>query len=548
MKKHLLVLSLAAALGLGLSACGSDGDNGAAGASGSNGTNGTDGSNGSNGTDWTNVNSWYIDGQNRVARADTMATDNNAGAAKNVILFVGDGMGVSTVTAARILDGQMKGQMGEENSLSFETLPYAGLAKTYNVDGQTPDSAGTMTAMVTGVKTDVGVLSQAEGVTRGNCASTSGQNLVTSLELASMAGLATGVVSTARVTHATPAATYAHAPERNWENDSDLPEEAVSNGCTDIASQLLAYDHGSGINVVLGGGRRNFIPNTMTDPEGSTGRRSDGRDLTAEWTAKYVNSAYTQDRDQLLAVDASTTDHLLGLFNSSHMDYDYDRTEDGVNGEPSLAEMTAKSIDILQKNDKGFVLIIEAGRIDHAHHAGNAARALHDTIALSEAVRVAMEKTSSSDTLLMVTADHSHVFTIAGYPTRGNPILGLVKGNDANGAPSVLNATDNNGLPYTTVGYTNGRGFANLETGGDERYGYDVAAGRMDLNYVDTQSAGFHQEALVPLSSETHAGEDVAIFASGPGAHLLQGTVEQNHIFHVMNHATNLVTQAQAAQ
>lgn len=103
MKKHLLVLSLAAALGLGLSACGSDGDNGAAGASGSNGTNGTDGSNGSNGTDWTNVNSWYIDGQNRVARADTMATDNNAGAAKNVILFVGDGMGVSTVTAARIL-------------------------------------------------------------------------------------------------------------------------------------------------------------------------------------------------------------------------------------------------------------------------------------------------------------------------------------------------------------------------------------------------------------------------------------------------------------
>lgn len=91
-------------------------------------------------------------------------------------------------------------------------------------------------------------------------------------------------------------------------------------------------------------------------------------------------------------MDVASTDHLLGLFNSSHMEYDYDRTEAGVKGEPSLAEMTAKSIDILKKNTKGYVLIVEAGRIDHAHHAGNAARALYDTVALSEAVRVAMEK------------------------------------------------------------------------------------------------------------------------------------------------------------
>jgi alkaline phosphatase len=167
---------------------------------------------------------------------------------------------------------------------------------------------------------------------------------------------------------------------------------------------------------------------------------------------------------------------------------------------------------------------------------------------MSEAVRVAMEKTSAKDTLLIVTADHSHVFTIAGYPTRGNPILGLVKGNGTDGQPVITNSTDTNGLPYTTVGYANGLGYANLATGGDERYGYAAASGRFDLNYVDTQSAGFHQEALVPLGSETHAGEDVAIFASGPGSHLIQGTVEQNHIFHVMNHAINLVEKAEAAQ
>ncbi|MGL4580802.1 MAG: alkaline phosphatase [Shewanella sp.] len=537
MNKKLLVVAISAVLGL--AACGSDGDNGTA---------GSDGSNGSNGQDWTAVNQWYVDAQARVTNAAGLTVNHDVGAAKNLILFVGDGMGISTITAARILEGQLKGKTGEENSLSFETLPYVGLAKTYNVDGQTPDSAGTMSAMMTGVKTDVGVISQAEGVVRANCASTKDQNLVTSLELAAMAGLATGVVTTARLTHATPAAAYAHVPDRDWEADSDLPDEAVTYGCKDIAAQMLDFNYGSGLNVMMGGGRRTFIPKTTVDPEGKAGKRNDGRDLTAEWLAKYTNAAYVQDRDGFLNVDVASTDHLLGLFNSSHMEYEYDRTEAGITGEPSLAEMTAKSIDILKKNSKGFVLIVESGRIDHAHHAGNAARALHDTIALSEAVRVAMEKTSASDTLLMVTADHSHVFTIAGYPTRGNPILGLVKSNDANGAPEVTNSTDANGLPYTTVGYANGPGYASLATGGDERYDFPIDSGRKDLNFVDTQSAGFHQEALVPLSDETHAGEDVAIFARGPSADLIQGTVEQNHIFHVMNHAANLVGKAEAAK
>lgn len=542
MNKKLLVLAISAMLCL--AACGSDGDNGAAGTPGSNGSNG---SNGSDGKDWTAVNQWYVDAQARVTKADGLSVNNDVGAAKNVILFVGDGMGVSTITAARILEGQLKGKTGEENSLSFETLPYVGLSKTYNVDGQTPDSAGTMSAMMTGVKTDVGVISQAEGVVRANCASTKDQNLVTSLELAAMAGMSTGVVTTARLTHATPAATYAHVPERDWEADSNLPAEAVTNGCKDIAAQMLDFNYGNGLNVMMGGGRRSFIPKTLIDPEGKAGKRNDGRDLTAEWLAKYTNAAYVQDRDGFLNVDVASTDHLLGLFNSSHMEYDYDRTEAGVKGEPSLAEMTAKSIDILKKNTKGYVLIVEAGRIDHAHHAGNAARALYDTVALSEAVRVAMEKTSANDTLLMVTADHSHVFTIAGYPTRGNPILGLVKSNDANGIAEVTNSTDANGLPYTTVGYANGMGYASLTTGGDERYNFPVDAGRKDLNFVDTQDVGFHQEALVPLSDETHAGEDVAIFARGPSSDLVQGTVEQNHIFHVMNRAANLVAKAEAA-
>ncbi|MCL1126630.1 alkaline phosphatase [Shewanella surugensis] len=499
-------------------------------------------------SNWSEVNQWYIDGQQRVVDAEKLSVTNETGVANNIILFIGDGMGISTVTAARILDGQLKGQTGEENILSFESFPYVGLSKTFNTDAQTPDSAGTMTAMMTGVKTDAGVISQAEGVTRGNCESTQDQELVTALELAAMAGMSTGVVSTARVTHATPAATFAHVPERDWESDADLPDEAVTHGCVDIAKQLFDFNTGKGVNVMLGGGRRAFIPNTIVDVEGKSGQRLDGVDLTAQWLAQYDNAAYVQDRDSFVTIDPLKTDHLLGLFNSSHMEYDYDRTESGVSGEPSLAEMTAKSIDILQKNDKGFVLIVEAGRIDHGHHAGNAARALHDTIALSQAVRIAMEKTSIKDTLLIVTADHSHVMTIGGYPVRGNPILGLVKSTDANGLAELTHATDSNGLPYTTLGYANGLGYTPLAVGGDERYDHPASTGRVDLNYVNTQSASHHQEALIPLNSETHGGEDVAIFAQGPGAHLVQGTVEQNHIFHVINHAGNLLGKAQAEQ
>ena len=97
-------------------------------------------------------------------------------------------------------------------------------------------------------------------------------------------------------------------------------------------------------------------------------------------------------------------------------------------------------------------------------------------------------------------------------------------------------------MPYTTLGYTNGLGYQNLgqETNADAAYANSIAAGRFDLTGVDTTSAGYHQEALVPLSSETHAGEDVAVFASGPGAHLVTGTNEQSLIFHIMNYAADL--------
>lgn len=491
------------------------------------------------------AHSWYQSGQAELEAALQAQTQNRS-RAKNIILFIGDGMGVSTVTAGRIYDGQSRGEPGEENLLYFETFPYLGLSKTYNTNQQTPDSAGTMTAMISGIKSKAGFIGIDQSAERGNCNSAKGTEVDTLLDYAESAGLSTGIVSTARITHATPAATYSHSPERDWESDADIPNDEAKNGCKDIAWQLIHYNesilhnalpkkqkpsskkHSDGIEVILGGGRRNFLPSDHADSNFPQGKRKDGANLISQWLTKYTNSQYAADKQSLDAIDIESTDFLLGLFNQSHMKYEVDRlaTDDAEKSqEPSIAEMTEKAIRILQKNEKGFFLMVEAGRIDHGHHAGNALRALKDTQAFSDAVKMATQLVDTEETLIIVTADHSHTLTIAGYPTRGNPILGKAVSNDSKGNPQKSAQLAMDRLPYTTLGYRNGPG--------------NNGTGRKDLSKTDTEAKNFRQEALVPMPSESHGGEDVAIYAIGPWAHLFHKTHEQHYIFHVMQHAMN---------
>tara|TARA_B100001964_G_scaffold130879_1_gene144626 strand:+ start:2399 stop:3979 length:1581 start_codon:yes stop_codon:yes gene_type:complete len=493
--------------------------------------------------------SWFDAGQAVVARNKSYRyAQADIPIAKNIILFIGDGMGVSTVTAARILEGQLRGEPGEENELFFEEFPNVALSKTYNSDRQVPDSAGTMTAMTTGVKTDMGLIAVNEYVVRGNCDSQSGNHLQTILESAEQHGMATGVVTTARLTHATPASNYAHIMEREFEDDQDGPRFSNPGDCADIARQLIEFsvnNPGSdGLEVALGGGRQSFLPaRPNADPEtGNPGERLDGRDLTTEWLENHSNADYVWNKQQFEAIDPARTDHLLGLFDPSHMAYSLDIDSD-QGGEPSLSEMTAKAIRLLDKNDKGFYLNVEAGRIDHAHHAVNPKRALLDTIELARAVKTAYEMVDLEETLIIVTADHSHVFTIAGYPIRGNPILGKVVNVDSSGDSENASALARDGMPYTTLGYQNGEGFHFLPgtNTADSIHRTDVnTAGRSDLTDIDTTHEGFHSETVVPLRQETHAGEDVAIYAVGPGADLVRGVMEQNVIFHIMMEASQL--------
>lgn len=503
-------------------------------------------------------NSWYEAAAKQIQQQRSIANSiqNQEAAAKNIILFIGDGMNLTTITASRILEGQQRGMLGEENNLSFDRFPFSGLAKTYAVDSQVADSANTMTAIISGVKTNMGIVGIDENASRGDCSSQNGNEVISVLDLAEISGMSTGIVTTTRVTHATPAAAYAKSPDRNWEDPSEMPQGALKQGCEDIASQLTEYQsninrrykgaNSDGIEVVMGGGSRHFLPKKSANVESqssTSGQRPDGRNLIAEWRRQYPNGVYMDSRADFDSLDFNKAERVFGLFNKTHLRFDANRKSKTIK-EPSLSEMTEKALQVLSKNSKGFFLLVEAGRIDHAHHAGNAYNALSDTIALSQAVQVALDKTSEKDTLIIVTADHGHVFTMAGYPKRGNPILGKVVSN-GNTKPQL--ASDN--LPYTTLGYANGLGHRHLgsSTNADNGYNHVGVVGRANLTEVDTTQPGFFQESLVPLQSETHSGEDVPIYALGPGAHLISGSNEQTIIFHAINHAGGLLTKAKKA-
>lgn len=475
-------------------------------------------------------NTWFQSGEKQLS--ELLNQPKTKSKAKNVLLFIGDGMGISTLTASRILEGQLKGELGDENHLSFETFPYSALIKTYNTNQQTPDSAGTMTAIMTGVKTKAGVISIGPEAKRGACESTD-QKLITALEIAEAVGKSTGIVTTARVTHATPAATYSHTTERDWEDDSYL--HTVSHhgqhDCGDIAKQLIEFPYGDGIDVVFGGGRRHFLPKEKG------GRRAKG-DLIQRWLNRSDHRRYVTQRKEISQLKPSY--QVMGLFSDSHLPYHTDRNPQQ---DPSLSELTDKAIQLLAVNSTGFFLMVESGRIDHAHHAGNAYRALTDTIEFSKAIQLAVQhpQINLNETLIIVTADHSHVLTLSGYSKRGSPILGKVQSELSRNTQSAHSFLDQQGLPYTILNYQNGLGFAVLKKGGDDRYQYPVQTGRVDITEINTQLPGYHQEALVPLKAETHGGEDVVLYAIGAGSEWFRGTLEQHVIFHLITKASDLI-------
>jgi len=445
-----------------------------------------------------------------------------AGEAKNIIFFLGDGMGPATVTASRIF------KYGESGSLTMDKLERTARVKTYSNDAQTTDSAPSMAAYMTGVKMNNEVISMsAETVATDpskdlngnlgidNCAAGNGVAVPTILELAKAKGKAVGSITTTELTHATPAATFSHICNRNAQYA--IAAQVVPGGAGYNAALR------DGVDVLMGGGRNHFTPfDGVTNKAG----RADGRNLLAELAAKGYTVAAT--RAEMSA--AANTRKFVGLYSSKgHLEYELDRSATPPLGEganqPSLAEMTTKAMDILSQNQNGYFLMVEGGRIDHALHGTNAKRALVDTIAFDDAVKAALDKARLTDpslanTLIVVTADHDHTLTLNGYGKRGNPILDINR-NYKDGQP----AKDADGNSYTTLVFGNGPNRPQV---------------RANLDSATVLADNYRQETGVRLASETHGGGDVKLLATGAGARMFKGTLDNTKVYGLLKAAFGL--------
>lgn len=336
----------------------------------------------------------------------------NKNKAKNIIMFLGDGMSHPSIAAARVHMG------GEEKKLAFEDFPHTASSKTYCVDRQVADSACTATAYLQGIKANYATMGVTAEVPRSDCVLSMDKTKHT-YSIAAWAmdeGKDAGFVTTTRITHASPGGVYANTADRDWENDSKLEEDCpgMSDVVDDIAEQLVHGEVAKKLKVMMGGGSRAFYNKTVMS-HGLLGHRSDGKNLVQEWLDADSRRVFVNDRNGLMALSADVP-QVMGLFNSDHIEYNLDIQRDNLQEiMPSLADMTLKAIDILSKNEKGYFLFSEGGRIDHGHHKNEAKYAIDEAAEFSKAIEATLKVVNLNETLIVVTADHGHVMTLSGY-------------------------------------------------------------------------------------------------------------------------------------
>jgi alkaline phosphatase len=389
--------------------------------------------------------------------------------AKSHIFFIVDGMGHAHLTGARIYAG------GSDHRLHIESFPVVGLVRTYSSNDYVTDSASSATAYASGVKTynrSIGLTDPAK------TPSGKSEPLPTLLQRAQEAGKSVGIVTTTRVTHATPAAYYAQVPNRNMEQE--------------IAEQLINQK----IDLVLGGGRSFFLPESVG------GLRKDGRNLLEEHRAR--GDQVLTEYSELTASQLSLNTPLLGLFEDDHLPYDLNRTDSQL----PLSALVEFAITHLSKNPKGYVLIVEPGRVDHASHMNWARLAFGDMLAFDEAIKVTL-RLRDSQTLVVVTADHE---------TGGLALNGYAPVDQTQGERLLKNQTRDFANPHYNHGlisWASGPGFDSPLI-------------------VDEEEINFRHKATYPApkNSAYHTAVDVPLFALGPGQEMFNGFHNNNEIVH----------------
>jgi alkaline phosphatase len=460
--------------------------------------------------------------------------------AKNVILLIGDGMSMAHRTAARMLSkGISQGRYGGE--LAMDDMPHMALVSTSGTDSIVTDSANAMTAYATGHKSCVNAL----GVYCALNRSTLGHpNMETIAELAKRRlGMAVGVVTDTEIEDATPAAMVAHTRRRT---DYD-----------DIVRMFYWLQP----DVIMGGGALNFLP--ASDPRG---KRKDNENYITKF--ERAGYAFVDTATQLAAVAAKAeTKKLLGLFNDGNIDGALDRKflKKGTVGkfpdQPDLTDEMRAGLDVLSRSDKGFLLMVEAGRIDKYSHSLDWERAVYDTIMFDNVVRMAKEYAAKrNDTLIIVVPDHAHPVSIIGTydDAAGEQLRDRLQTHaaakfpnypppDAEGYPPKVDVSRRLALVFAAYPDYCDPGKPYMEGENQPTATPTLPPQEADkqpalANEVYCKPGAARKIGNLPFTARTgvHAADDVVLTAAGPGADVFHGRVDNTFVFRAMARALGL--------
>jgi alkaline phosphatase len=460
-------------------------------------------------------------------------------AAKNVILFVGDGFSVAHRTAARILskgitDGKYNGK------LAMDDMPNMALLSTAGTDSIITDSANAAHAYTTGHKSCVNAL----GVYCSRAENTLDHPRVETITaIAKRHGMAVGAVTNSEIEDATPAAMVAHTRRRSDFND------------------IVQMYYDSKIDVLMGGGSPNFLPKSTP---GS--KRKDDKDFISMFKQAGYQLATTKSEMQAAADDAKTT-KLLGLYNTGNVDGALDLkflkkgSVSKFPDQPDVPESMNAALKVLSRNKNGFVLLVESARIDKYSHSMDPERAIYDTIMFDNAVRQAKDwaKAHGNNTLIMVTADHAHPVSVIGtvdddlpgtdmrnkvgtYAQAGFPNYPAA---NAEGYPEKVDVSKR--LRMVIGAYPDYYDTFKPYMDGEHVPAIKNAEGVMVANekYKDVEGAvlrvgNLPNKGASAANNGVHSGDDVLLTAMGPGAQKVHGQMENSDLFRIVAEALAL--------
>lgn len=461
------------------------------------------------------------DGANERSASYTVTNEKSKKRAKNVILFVGDGMSLQARQIARILSkGITEGRYND--LLNMEKMDNVAVVTTSGYDAIVTDSANSASAYATGHKSVVNAMGVYEDCTKDPFDDPKVENIIELVKRTR--GMATGIVSTSNITDATPAAMVSHTRRRAEQNF--------------IAQSMLEDKHRP--DVILGGGSRHFIP---MDVPGS--KRKDNVDVIKSF--EDLGYSFSGTKTELENTPESA-DKLLGLYQLDNMNVYIDRAViknpkvlKGFNDQPGLVEMTEKAIDTLSKNDNGFFLMVEGACVDKQLHVLDWQRAAYDNIELDKAVGVAQKfAAQNDDTLIVVVADHAHGASITGtyHELDGKTGREAVRTYADSKWPTFEDA-DGDGFPDNPdPSVTLAVQFANHPDCNIDYRFKDVPTppaimGKDGKAIANPLTKGEFYAGNIPAKAdqEVHAADDVILTAQGPGADYFKGTMDNTEVF-----------------